>query len=85
MKQDGNGMPPLEPLRLRRLGPLAILTLIVLPILFIALGTWAYYQQRIHGDVVTNMRSVGDGGAAWGLYLTFNIFFVGWPRRESRS
>ena len=54
-----------------------MLLLVVLPLALVALGVYAYVQQRLHGDVVTNMRSVGNGGAAWGLYITFDIFFVG--------
>jgi len=50
---------------------------VVVPLLLLGLGIYAYVQQRIHGDVVTHMRSVGDGGAAWGLYIMFDIFFVG--------
>ena len=67
----------LEPLRLPKLGPLGILAGVVLPLALCGLGIYAYVQQRLHGDIVTNMRSVGDGGAAWGLYITFDIFFVG--------
>ncbi|MCA9000414.1 MAG: polysulfide reductase NrfD [Planctomycetes bacterium] len=54
-----------------------ILFLIIIPLVLVAIGIWAYAQQRLHGDVVTHMRSVGNGGAAWGLYIMFDIFFVG--------
>lgn len=77
MKQTPALSPPLEPLRLPRLGSAGIAGLVVLPLALIALAGYAYLQQRLHGDVVTNMRSVGQGGAAWGLYIIFDIFFVG--------
>lgn len=68
---------PLEALRLPRLKPLGILLLIVLPLALIGLGIYGYIQQRVHGDVVTNMRSLGSGGASWGIYIMSYIFFVG--------
>lgn len=77
MKYSNGTSPPLEPLRLPKLGIGGMLLLVVLPLALIALGVYAYIQQRLHGDVVTSMRSVGNGGAAWGLYITFDIFFVG--------
>jgi len=77
MKQAYSAAPPLEPLRLPKLGTRGVLALIVIPIVLILIGLYAYAQQRIHGDVVTNMRSVGSGGAAWGLYIMFDIYFVG--------
>jgi molybdopterin-containing oxidoreductase family membrane subunit len=43
----------------------------------IAWGAYGYLQQRLHGDVVTGMRTIGDGGAAWGLYIAFDITFAG--------
>jgi molybdopterin-containing oxidoreductase family membrane subunit len=42
-----------------------------------ALGVWGYLQQRLHGDIVTGMRTIGQGGSAWGLYIVLDIFFVG--------
>ena len=68
---------PLESLRLNRLGALGTVLFVGLPLFFVGLGVYAYIQQRLHGDVVTHMRSVGSGGAAWGLYIMFDIFFVG--------
>jgi molybdopterin-containing oxidoreductase family membrane subunit len=41
------------------------------------LGVWGYLQQRMHGDIVTGMRTIGQGGSAWGLYIILDIFFVG--------
>ncbi|KKK79062.1 hypothetical protein LCGC14_2837310, partial [marine sediment metagenome] len=44
----------------------------------IGLGVFAYSRQLIEGEIVTGMRDIGTmGGAAWGLYIVFLIFFVG--------
>ena len=77
MKQSDTTSPPLAPLRLAPLGPLGWLVLVILPMALVVLGVYAYVQQRLHGDIVTHMRSVGQGGAAWGLYIIFDIIFVG--------
>lgn len=75
---EGNEQaPPLESLRLPPLRWRGTLVLVGIPLLMIVGGLYAYIQQRLHGDVVTSMRSVGSGGAAWGLYIMFDIFFVG--------
>ncbi len=43
----------------------------------VALGIYGYAQQRLHGDIVSGLRTIGQGGAAWGLYIVFDITFVG--------
>jgi molybdopterin-containing oxidoreductase family membrane subunit len=43
----------------------------------IGLGVVAYYIQYTKGYIVTGMRNPGHGGAAWGLYIAFDVFFVG--------
>lgn len=44
----------------------------------IGLGVFAYSRQLIEGEIVTGMRNIGTmGGATWGLYIVFLIFFVG--------
>lgn len=40
-------------------------------------GVWCFAQQMIHGDIVTNLRTVGSGGAGWGLYIVFYVVFIG--------
>ncbi|MFQ5615034.1 MAG: NrfD/PsrC family molybdoenzyme membrane anchor subunit, partial [Anaerolineales bacterium] len=54
---------------------------VLLLVLFLSLTGWggyAYSQQLIHGEVVTGMRDIGTmGGAPWGLYITFVVYFVG--------
>jgi molybdopterin-containing oxidoreductase family membrane subunit len=43
----------------------------------VVFGIFGYLQQRLHGDIVTGMRSIGRGGAAWGMYIMLDITFVG--------
>jgi Ni/Fe-hydrogenase subunit HybB-like protein len=44
----------------------------------IVLGLVAYSRQWVEGDVVTGMRDLGSmGGAPWGLYVVFVVYFVG--------
>ncbi|MFN3285917.1 MAG: NrfD/PsrC family molybdoenzyme membrane anchor subunit [bacterium] len=41
-------------------------------------GIYAYSRQFVEGLVVTGLRDIGTmGGAAWGLYIAFDIYFVG--------
>src|SRR5215207_9071684 len=44
----------------------------------VAWGIYAYSYQYAEGEIVTGMRDVGTmGGAAWGLYIAFVVYFVG--------
>ena len=44
----------------------------------LALGVFAFARQLIEGEVVTGLRNVGTmGGATWGLYVAFIVYFVG--------
>ena len=44
----------------------------------IGLGIFAYSRQLAEGEIVTGMRDLGTmGGAPWGIYIAFVIFFVG--------
>jgi molybdopterin-containing oxidoreductase family membrane subunit len=46
--------------------------------LLVVLGIYAYLHELSEGMVVTGMRNLGPmGGATWGLYITFVIYFVG--------
>ncbi|MDR5710229.1 MAG: NrfD/PsrC family molybdoenzyme membrane anchor subunit, partial [Armatimonadota bacterium] len=41
-------------------------------------GIYAYSRQLTEGLVVTGLRDIGTmGGAAWGLYIAFDVYFVG--------
>lgn len=52
---------------------------LVAPLLILAAwGAFAYSTQFAEGLVVTGMRDVGTmGGAPWGLYIAFDVYFVG--------
>jgi len=42
------------------------------------LGWYAYIREFTEGMTITGMRNVGTmGGATWGLYITFVVYFVG--------
>ncbi|MFN3973965.1 MAG: NrfD/PsrC family molybdoenzyme membrane anchor subunit [Dehalococcoidia bacterium] len=44
----------------------------------VGLGAYAYSRQLMEGEIVTGMRDVGTmGGAPWGLYIAFVVYFVG--------
>jgi dimethyl sulfoxide reductase membrane subunit len=43
----------------------------------LAFGVYCFAQQTQHGFIVTGLRMPGYGGAAWGLYVAFDVFFVG--------
>jgi len=44
----------------------------------LGVGVYAYYLQFTEGEVVTGLRDIGTmGGATWGLYVAFVVYFVG--------
>ncbi|HTL51618.1 MAG TPA: NrfD/PsrC family molybdoenzyme membrane anchor subunit, partial [Planctomycetota bacterium] len=43
----------------------------------VGLGGYAYLLQEHHGDTITGMRSMGEGGVPWGLYIMFDVYWVG--------
>ena len=43
----------------------------------VGLGLFAYWRQASEGLSVTGMRTVGAGGAPWGLYIVGDVFFIG--------
>ena len=69
---EKSGMPQ----GIGRFGPRWIVSVAVL-VLLVVLGVYGYAQQRIHGDIVTGMRTVGDGGVAWGTYISAYVVFIG--------
>lgn len=42
----------------------------------LAVGLYAYAQQFTHGEILTGMRTVGQGGGVWALYIVFDMYFV---------
>ena len=59
-----------------KIGPAWIFTMMALFVVF-ALGVYAYSRQVAVGETVTGMRTIGVGGAVWGLYIVFVVFFIG--------
>ncbi len=46
--------------------------------MLVGLGAFAYSRQIMEGEIVTGLRDVGTrGGAPWGLYIAFELWFVG--------
>jgi molybdopterin-containing oxidoreductase family membrane subunit len=43
----------------------------------VALGVSGYLVQAREGLVATGMRTLGRGGAAWALYIGFDVYFIG--------
>ncbi|HEY5282429.1 MAG TPA: hypothetical protein VIM14_06525, partial [Polyangia bacterium] len=56
---------------------LTIVGVVLLLLGVLALGSFAYSRQLLEGDVVTGMRTVGAGGAVWGLYVVMDGAFLG--------
>ncbi|MFQ5594957.1 MAG: NrfD/PsrC family molybdoenzyme membrane anchor subunit [Anaerolineae bacterium] len=52
--------------------------LIVALLAIVGMGLFAYSRQLFGGLVVTGLRDIGTmGGSAWGLYIAFDVYFVG--------
>ncbi|MFQ5933717.1 MAG: NrfD/PsrC family molybdoenzyme membrane anchor subunit [Dehalococcoidia bacterium] len=52
--------------------------IIGLSMVILLLGLYAYSRQLIEGEIVTGLRNIGTmGGATWGLYVAFIVYFVG--------
>ncbi|HXF82905.1 MAG TPA: NrfD/PsrC family molybdoenzyme membrane anchor subunit [bacterium] len=63
-----------------RVGQISTGTLLLIVVLLgvVAQGLYAFSRQLTEGLVVTGMRDIGTmGGPAWGLYIAFDIYFVG--------
>jgi molybdopterin-containing oxidoreductase family membrane subunit len=43
----------------------------------LGLGLFSFYNEEHYGAIVTGMRNPGYGGASWGLYIVFVVFFIG--------
>jgi len=47
-------------------------------IALVGVGIYAYAHELSEGMAVTGLRNIGPmGGATWGLYITFVVYFVG--------
>ncbi len=52
--------------------------ILVILLAILGVGMFAYSQQLAKGLIVTGLRDIGTmAGSAWGLYITFDIYFVG--------
>lgn len=43
----------------------------------LAVGLGSFATEEHFGTIVTGMRNPGYGGASWGLYIVFVVFFIG--------
>src|SRR3990170_3773261 len=51
---------------------------VALLLILLGVGIYAYLEELCEGMAVTGLRNLGpQGGATWGLYITFVIYFVG--------
>lgn len=55
----------------------AWLTGVLLAAAAVGFGAWCFREQVRAGFIVTGLRNPGQGGGAWGLYIVFDVFFVG--------
>lgn len=63
-----------------RVGQISAPTILLILVLLglVAWGIYAFSVQLTEGLIVTGMRDIGTmGGSAWGLYIAFDIYFVG--------
>jgi len=66
-----------HPRRVLPAGTAGWYALIALALGLIGLAIYAYSVQFREGYIVTNLRNPGRGGAAWGLYIAMDVYFVG--------
>jgi molybdopterin-containing oxidoreductase family membrane subunit len=50
---------------------------VVFALLVLVLGLYAFYLQFTVGHVVTGMGIISTGGATYGIYIVFAIYFIG--------
>ena len=53
------------------------LILVALFLTLLGFGVSGYLVQHQHGEIATGLRTIGQGGVAWGLYIIFVIYFIG--------
>jgi len=66
-----------RPSRVLPAGTAGWYALVALALGLIGFAIYAYSIQYRQGYIVTNMRNPGRGGAAWGLYIAMDVYFVG--------
>ncbi|MEX0985477.1 MAG: NrfD/PsrC family molybdoenzyme membrane anchor subunit [Actinomycetota bacterium] len=64
--------------RQARRSPSAWHLVVAVLVALVVLGIYAYAHELSEGMAVTGLRNIGPmGGATWGLYITFVVYFVG--------
>lgn len=54
------------------------IAMVAVLLILMGVGAYAYYLQFTQGEVVTGLRNLGTmGGATWGLYIAFLVYFIG--------
>lgn len=53
------------------------LALVVALVVLLGIGLSGYYVQFRDGLIATGMRTIGQGGAGWGLYICLDVYFIG--------
>jgi molybdopterin-containing oxidoreductase family membrane subunit len=56
---------------------LAWCAIVFVLLLLVGVGGYSFLQQLLYGESVTGMRTVGNGGVPWGIYISFEIFLIG--------
>ena len=70
-------LPRAAPRRVLPAATLGWYALVAVALGAIGLALYAYSVQFREGYIVTNLRNPGRGGAAWGLYIAMDVYFVG--------
>ncbi|MBW8012612.1 MAG: hypothetical protein FVQ83_15460 [Chloroflexi bacterium] len=54
------------------------IAMVAVLLILMGVGGYAYYLQFTQGEIVTGLRNLGTmGGATWGLYIVFLVYFIG--------
>lgn len=69
-------MPSLENLGVGRVTPRWAAAVAFLSVV-VAWGIYTYSVEVSHGMISTGMRTLGKGGATWGLYIMFAVYAIG--------
>jgi molybdopterin-containing oxidoreductase family membrane subunit len=66
----------LESLGVGRITPVWALAVAVLAAI-VGLGVYAYSIEVTHGMISSGLRTIGQGGATWGLYIVIAVYSIG--------
>ncbi len=76
MNVSARDLDRLEGLRVGKLTPTWVGSMLVLAGL-VCWALYAAYRGATEGLIITGMRTPGQGGASWGLYIVFEVYFIG--------